>query len=160
MSFYVVGMSDEGTSKRPPQEELASPWRRETVARLALGGGIIFVGGWAYMALELARSAGPGSQAELHTGLDPSAIGRGVLTFPRLLLLRDGRGDVLALDRRCTHLGCLVSPSADGRLLRCPCHGSEFDRSGGVRRGPATRPLRRLRTSLDSRGELVVHVKG
>jgi ubiquinol-cytochrome c reductase iron-sulfur subunit len=42
----------------------------------------------------------------------------------------------------CTHLGCVPNASAmpyDGWL--CPCHGSEYDASGRVRRGPAPKNL-------------------
>jgi len=41
----------------------------------------------------------------------------------------------------CTHRGCTVE--AQGEHLVCPCHGSTYDRSGAVLRGPAERPLRR-----------------
>ena len=41
----------------------------------------------------------------------------------------------------CTHRGCTVG--AQGEHLVCPCHGSTYDRSGAVLRGPAERPLRR-----------------
>lgn len=57
---------------------------------------------------------------------------------------------LLALYRKCTHLGCVVpwradEPSEDslaptGRF-NCPCHGSIFDRYGVVKGGPAPRPL-------------------
>ena len=57
---------------------------------------------------------------------------------------------LLALYRKCTHLGCVVpwqasEPSEDnlgdrGRF-NCPCHGSIFDRFGEVHAGPAPRPL-------------------
>lgn len=41
----------------------------------------------------------------------------------------------------CTHLGCvpLSGGTHDGWL--CPCHGSQFDASGRVRRGPAPKNL-------------------
>jgi cytochrome b6-f complex iron-sulfur subunit len=57
---------------------------------------------------------------------------------------------LIALYRKCTHLGCVVpwqatEPSEDdlaaaGRF-NCPCHGSIFDRYGEVQGGPAPRPL-------------------
>jgi Rieske Fe-S protein len=50
----------------------------------------------------------------------------------------------VAFDDRCTHLGCRVNWDAGTRVLRCPCHGSEFHVDGSVRRGPAGRPLQRL----------------
>ena len=39
----------------------------------------------------------------------------------------------------CTHLGCIPSQNNDGWL--CPCHGSVFDNSGRVMRGPAPKNL-------------------
>ncbi len=142
-------------------------WRRETIARLALGGGLLFAGGWAYLSLRLVRSAPREAARAIRTGLRPGTIGRGIRTFGRAFLLwGKGRG-VKALDRRCTHLGCHVrAANGDGEgegdgdgVFECPCHGSCFDRQGRVLNGPATRPLRRLRTSVDSRGEVVIHVE-
>jgi len=59
-------------------------------------------------------------------------------------------GGLLALYRKCTHLGCVVPWRPDeqsednlagsGRF-NCPCHGSRFDRHGVVKGGPAPRPL-------------------
>ena len=39
----------------------------------------------------------------------------------------------------CTHLGCIPTRTNDGWL--CPCHGSEYDNSGRVMRGPAPKNL-------------------
>lgn len=39
----------------------------------------------------------------------------------------------------CTHLGCIPIPNA-GLIsggFYCPCHGSHFDASGRIRKGPA-----------------------
>jgi len=55
-----------------------------------------------------------------------------------------GSDSVLALDDRCTHLGCRQKWNPEKSSFECPCHGSEFDLQGMVKRGPATRPLLRL----------------
>ena len=57
---------------------------------------------------------------------------------------------VLALWKKCPHLGCTVpwkpdDPSMDtiepkGRF-NCPCHGSIYDRYGNIIQGPAPRPM-------------------
>jgi len=39
----------------------------------------------------------------------------------------------------CTHMGCV--PNKDGPGWTCPCHGSQYDNSGRVVRGPAPRNL-------------------
>jgi cytochrome b6-f complex iron-sulfur subunit len=53
-------------------------------------------------------------------------------------LFRDGEG-IYAISIICTHLGCIVKPTAQG--FECPCHGSAFAADGSVVRGPAPRAL-------------------
>ncbi len=76
----------------------------------------------------------------------------GALLFraERLALLRDDAG-FYALSLVCTHLGCTVVVTED--TLSCPCHGSRFDRQGKVLKGPADRPLDRIKVEL--RGDRV-----
>ena len=50
----------------------------------------------------------------------------------------------IALDDRCTHLGCRYKWNDSKGIFECPCHGSEFDIQGHVLRGPASRPLKSL----------------
>lgn len=49
-----------------------------------------------------------------------------------------GKDQWLILQANCTHLGC-VPNFAEGEYKGwfCPCHGSVFDTSGRIRRGPA-----------------------
>lgn len=63
-------------------------------------------------------------------------------------LFRDGEG-VFAISTICTHLGCIVKPTAQG--FNCPCHGSRFAPDGTVKKGPAPAPLPWL--SITQRGE-------
>jgi len=54
-----------------------------------------------------------------------------------------GRPEWLILQANCTHLGCVptfVEGSSYGGWF-CPCHGSDYDTSGRIRRGPAPRNL-------------------
>jgi nitrite reductase/ring-hydroxylating ferredoxin subunit len=76
----------------------------------------------------------------------------GALLFrdERLILMRDTSG-YYALSLICTHLGCTVIVTEDE--LSCPCHGSRFDRQGKVLKGPAGRPLERMKVEV--RGELL-----
>lgn len=78
----------------------------------------------------------------------------GALVFAeeRVAIIRDGERTI-AFSLVCTHLGCTVVTAADG--FSCPCHGSRFDRSGNVTKGPADRPLARL-TVIDNAGSLEV----
>jgi len=63
-------------------------------------------------------------------------------TNPFLLFHRDD-GELVALQSTCSHRGCEVKKLRT--KLECPCHGSEYDLSGEVRKGPAPEPLERYR---------------
>ncbi|MBI1801505.1 MAG: Rieske 2Fe-2S domain-containing protein [Chloroflexi bacterium] len=83
-----------------------------------------------------------GSAQEILQSLsDPKA--KPVETFKnsgRFYLTRTQDG-IIALYRKCVHLGCVV-PWNDGEdQFHCPCHGSLYDRKGEVQGGPAPRPL-------------------
>ena len=52
---------------------------------------------------------------------------------------------LLALDKVCTHLDCLLGWNAQSRTFVCPCHGSRFDAEGDYLAGPAPRSTGSLR---------------
>ena len=58
-------------------------------------------------------------------------------------VMRRGDGFV-ALDARCTHMGCPVRPDSESGGFACPCHGGRFDAAGTPMAGPPQRPLRSL----------------
>lgn len=60
------------------------------------------------------------------------------------MVKRKGDDGIVALDDRCTHLGCRPGWNPQRKLFECPCHGSEFDVEGAVKRGPAKLPMARL----------------
>ena len=78
----------------------------------------------------------PESLAEGQAFVPP---GRSVAVF------RDREG-VYAISLVCTHLGCIVKPSATG--FDCPCHGSRFSHDGAVIKGPAPKALPWLSVSV------------
>ncbi len=53
-----------------------------------------------------------------------------------------GKPEWLVMIGVCTHLGCVpLSDAGDFDGWFCPCHGSHYDSSGRIRRGPAPRNL-------------------
>ena len=73
----------------------------------------------------------------------------------RVWIIRNEEG-IYALISICTHLGCTpIWHPAEG-AIKCPCHGSNFDKEGDLRAGPAPRPLERAAISLDLAGNIVV----
>ena len=71
-----------------------------------------------------------------------------------IYVLTDESGAFTALSSACTHLGCTVEVE-DTRLV-CPCHGSTYDRSGKVLKGPAEANLVRFATRLSNDGVLII----
>jgi Rieske Fe-S protein len=70
-------------------------------------------------------------------------------TAPILIERRSAR-DYVALSMMCTHEGCPVKPPVGG-IIKCPCHGSQYDLDGKVLQGPAQFPLARYEVSYRSR---------
>lgn len=66
-----------------------------------------------------------------------------------VFLVKHETGQITALSSTCTHLGCRVRWDADAELLKCPCHGGMFDRTGAVKAGPPPAPLATLSTRVD-----------
>jgi ubiquinol-cytochrome c reductase iron-sulfur subunit len=66
----------------------------------------------------------------------------------RLRKTRDGKFNpaILVTSGTCTHLGCVPVGPAQGTTgdfggWYCPCHGSHYDLSGRIRKGPAPKNL-------------------
>ena len=57
-------------------------------------------------------------------------------------------GGLLALSRKCTHLGCSVPWVDEEKRFICPCHASVFDIQGNVANPPAPRALDLFPVSL------------
>ena len=52
--------------------------------------------------------------------------------------VKDGKDEWLVMLGVCTHLGCVpLKDKGDFNGLFCPCHGSHYDVSGRIRKGPA-----------------------
>jgi Rieske Fe-S protein len=56
------------------------------------------------------------------------------------LAARTAQDSFTVLTATCTHEACMIT-GHNGQTYVCPCHGSQFNASGGVLNGPASRPL-------------------
>lgn len=54
-----------------------------------------------------------------------------------LVVTADGSLRDYAINAVCTHLGCVVPWNRAANKYMCPCHGSQYDETGKVIRGPA-----------------------
>jgi cytochrome b6-f complex iron-sulfur subunit len=62
---------------------------------------------------------------------------------------------VVALYQKCPHLGCRVPECETSQWFECPCHGSQYNRVGEKRGGPAPRGMDHFAMDVSS-GNLVV----
>ena len=88
-----------------------------------------------------------------------------ILTVHRVESLRDPQADAdrvkkpewLIMIGVCTHLGCVpIGEAGDFGGWFCPCHGSHYDISGRVRKGPAPLNLEIPEYDFPEEGSLVI----
>ena len=69
--------------------------------------------------------------------------------------------NVIALSKRCPHLGCRPNPCLEDWWMHCPCHQSRYDRLGikaaGEAFGPAPRGMDRFAVEVDAEGVLTIN---
>jgi cytochrome b6-f complex iron-sulfur subunit len=95
-------------------------------------------------------SAGGGIQVAIDASSPLVAPGSAALvTSPAgtLLVARTAGDTFSALTATCTHQGCTIT-EFQGSTYVCPCHGSQFDTSGKVLSGPASRSLQQFHTQF------------
>jgi cytochrome b6-f complex iron-sulfur subunit len=63
-----------------------------------------------------------------------------------LVVKEDGGLTSYGINSVCTHLGCVVPWNASENKFICPCHGSQYDATGKVVRGPAPLSLALVHT--------------
>ncbi len=66
------------------------------------------------------------------------------------------KAGVVALWQTCPHLGCRVPECGTSQWFECPCHGSQYNRVGEKKGGPAPRGMDRFPMEINAANELVV----
>ena len=64
-------------------------------------------------------------------------------------VLEGMKAGVVALYQKCPHLGCRVPWCKSAQWFECPCHGSQYNRVGEKKGGPAPRGMDRFGVSVD-----------
>lgn len=72
---------------------------------------------------------------------DAIAKAEAVYSEPELAGMRAG---LIALWQTCPHLGCRVPECVPSQWFECPCHGSQYNRVGEKKGGPAPRGMDRF----------------
>ena len=63
---------------------------------------------------------------------------------------------LVALYQKCPHLGCRVPSCPTSGWFECPCHGSQYNRVGEKKGGPAPRGMDRFPISFAGNGDVTV----
>jgi cytochrome b6-f complex iron-sulfur subunit len=63
---------------------------------------------------------------------------------------------LVALYQKCPHLGCRVPSCPSSGWFECPCHGSQYNRVGEKKGGPAPRGMDRFPWILAGNGDVTV----
>jgi cytochrome b6-f complex iron-sulfur subunit len=80
---------------------------------------------------------------------------RGVPAYSQPVL--DGmENGIVALYQKCPHLGCRVPECATSQWFECPCHGSQYNRVGEKKAGPAPRGMDRFPVTVGGNGDVTV----
>ena len=89
-------------------------------------------------------------------GAGDRSLAQGFKGDPTYVIVQDDQTIAdYGLNAVCTHLGCVVPWNAGQNKFMCPCHGSQYDNTGKVVRGPAPLSLALVHTETSEDGKLV-----
>jgi len=71
-------------------------------------------------------------------------------------ILEGMESGVVALYQKCPHLGCRVPECKSSQWFECPCHGSQYNRSGEKKSGPAPRGMDHFAVNVGSTGDVII----
>jgi cytochrome b6-f complex iron-sulfur subunit len=63
---------------------------------------------------------------------------------------------LIASYQKCPHLGCRVPECASSQWFECPCHGSQYNRVGEKKGGPAPRGLDHFVLTVAGNGDVTI----
>ena len=66
------------------------------------------------------------------------------------------RGGIVVLSQKCPHLGCRVPECATSQWFECQCHGSQYNRVGEKKAGPAPRGMDHHPATVAANGDVTV----
>ncbi len=70
-----------------------------------------------------------------------------------LVAMREG---LAIISQKCPHLGCRVPDCQTSQWFECQCHGSQYNRVGEKKAGPAPRGMDRHPATISSTGDVVI----
>jgi len=83
------------------------------------------------------------------------ALGKARDLYPGAVLSGMEAG-VIALYQKCPHLGCRIPECKTSQWFECQCHGSQYNRVGEKKAGPAPRGMDMFGMQVTTTGDLIV----
>ncbi|MFK7919229.1 MAG: ubiquinol-cytochrome c reductase iron-sulfur subunit [Ilumatobacter sp.] len=71
-------------------------------------------------------------------------------------LLQTMEQGIVVLSQKCPHLGCRIPECSTSQWFECQCHGSQYNRVGEKKGGPAPRGMDRHPASISPGGDVVI----
>jgi cytochrome b6-f complex iron-sulfur subunit len=93
------------------------------------------------------------------TAYPPDAVPKAKRIYNPLLLPGMEAG-LVALYQKCPHLGCRVPECKSSQWFECPCHGSQYNRVGEKKAGPAPRGMDRFLVLVSGTGDVTIDTLG
>jgi len=137
-------------------DDFVPDMQRRTIMNLVLLGGAALPLGWMgggfiYFFVPPAKSGGEGALKALDANGDvvlskawlatrqegDRQLVQGLKGDAHYLITKKDSLEDYAINAVCTHLGCVVPWNRAANKYMCPCHGSQYDSTGKVIRGPA-----------------------
>jgi cytochrome b6-f complex iron-sulfur subunit len=121
--------------------------RRESVQKLLLGGGVLFLAPTVIQSCSKDDNndpdPAPGQTITLDLSLPENAAlnNAGGTKIVQNVLIANTGANFFAVSSVCTHEGCTVGYNHSAGKIQCPCHFSEYSTNGSVLMGPALSPL-------------------
>jgi len=81
-------------------------------------------------------------------------LARGI--YPENLLVTMEQG-ITVMSQKCPHLGCRIPECATSQWFECQCHGSQYNRVGEKKGGPAPRGMDRHPATVSASGDVVIN---
>ncbi|MEI7546696.1 MAG: Rieske 2Fe-2S domain-containing protein [Actinomycetota bacterium] len=63
---------------------------------------------------------------------------------------------LIAMYQKCPHLGCRVPQCPSSQWFECPCHGSQYNRAGEKKGGPAPRGMDHFAVTVGGSGDVII----
>ena len=170
----------------PPDPEVTAVTRRQflnrsSVTMMILGlssfGAACIAFLWPRVGGGFGGKVNVGTIADVETAIDSSAPAVGFGYFPQARayitrypeaalpnaeavysesILTGMRNGYVALWQKCPHLGCRVPACEPSQWFECPCHGSQYNRVGEKRGGPAPRGMDHFPLIVETNGSVLI----